>query len=79
MVARMRTIQGAIEEIKATDPKSEFKEWALRQLVKSGKIRSVKVGSKYLVDIAVVLEYLHNPPLEEKEAVKYGQLRQVKA
>lgn len=78
-MARMRTIQGAIKEIKEEDPNSEFREWALRQLVKSGKIRSVKVGVKFLVDVDAVLEYLRNPPVEEKKILEYRQLRQVKA
>lgn len=78
-MTKIRTLKKAIEEIRKTDPNTEFKEWALRQLVKSGKIKSVKVGSKYLVDMTVIEEYLRNPPVEAEETIQYGQLRQVKA
>jgi len=77
MTARMRTISGAIREIKAADPNSEFREWALRQLIKSGKIKSVRIGVKYLVDVDAVIEYLRNPIVDEVEPVQYGKLRRV--
>jgi len=73
----MRTISGAIREIKAADPNSEFREWALRQLIKSGKIKSVRIGVKYLVDVDAVIEYLRNPIVDEVEPVQYGKLRRV--
>ena len=77
-MARMRTIQGVIKEIKTADPNSEFKEWTLRQLVKSGKIKSVRVGTKYLINVETVIDYLRNPPEEEEQqATEYGVLRKV--
>lgn len=80
MISRMRTIEGAIREIKATDPETELKSWALRQLIKSGKFKGfVMVGSKYLINMSALEDYLRNPPEEAEEPFQYGQLRQVKS
>lgn len=57
-VPKMRTIAKAIAEIKLADPDTDFTEHALRCLVKQNLIDYKKVGSKYLVDLEKVNEYL---------------------
>jgi len=78
-MARMRTIKSAIEHIKQQDPESCVTEWWLRQMVKSGKLRHHMAGTKYLLDIDYLEEYLRNPPEDIVTPFEYGRLRQVKA
>ena len=60
---KMRTISAAIREIKESDPRSCFTEYALRKAVKEDLIHPIKAGKKYLVDMDVVYAYLkHNFP-----------------
>lgn len=54
----MRGIKQAIEELKKTDKNTAFTEKALRRLIISGEIPSVRIGKKYLVNMRVLNEYL---------------------
>ena len=49
---RMRTLKSAYEYIKQNDKETQLRPYALRQLVITGKLRSVRVGNKYLVDLS---------------------------
>lgn len=79
-IARMRTIDGLWREIHFLDPSSQVSKNFLRKLVVSGKVRSVKSGLKYLVDLDTVLNYLTDPPDDnDANAYKdsYGKLRRI--
>lgn len=78
-IARVRTITGLWNEIHNMDPSSQVSKNFLRQLVITGKVKSVRAGNKYLADLDNVLEYLTNPPIDEEEKQKdvYGKLRRV--
>lgn len=54
----MRTIEQAIAHIKAQDKNSCLTKHALRQLIISHKIPSVKVGCKYLISLETLEKYL---------------------
>lgn len=54
----MRTIEAAAAEIKAADPGTALTKTALRRLVVSGVVPSVRVGSKYLLDMGGLDSYL---------------------
>ena len=54
---RLRTIDKAIDELKASDPECALTEWALRRLVKEGEIPAVMIGSKQLVSIEAIESY----------------------
>ena len=58
----MRTLKQAYETIRETDPASALTMTALRRLVVSGKLPSVRAGSKYLLNLryfpAVILHKL---------------------
>lgn len=58
---RVRTIQGAYNEIKAADPGTDITLTAIRRAVSSGEIPSRRVGArggwKYYVDLDKVIEY----------------------
>ena len=46
-----RTIDKAFDSIKARDPDTCLTRGALRRLVRSGKVPSVRIGTKYLLDV----------------------------
>ena len=50
-MAKYRTIQQAFESIKAFDAGTAITYHALRQLVVSGQMPSMRVGKKYLIDL----------------------------
>lgn len=58
-VPRMRTISEAIKEIKKCDPNSALTEKALRRLVKTGEISSIRIGAKHLINIDLLMNYLY--------------------
>ena len=58
IVPRMRTIGAAIRAIREADPGTALTERALRRLVISGAVPSVRVGTKYLINLDLLLEQL---------------------
>jgi len=57
-MAKMRTIKAAIRHIREADLDTAFTEYALRKLVLSGTISHIKIGSKRLVNLDDVEQYL---------------------
>ncbi len=72
----MRGIKEAMEEIKAADPKTALTEYALRRLVLSGGLPSVRLGIKYLVNMDVLTEYLSGTP-RSGELTAPGGIRKI--
>ena len=58
----MRTITEAIQEVKKADPQTAFTQTALRRMIKTGELPSFRAGSKYLVNLDILFDYLNNPP-----------------
>ena len=56
-VPKMRLIREVYDEIHSVDPHSAITIYALRNLIKSGKISSTKVGRKHLVNLQDVINY----------------------
>lgn len=54
---RIRTIQGAVDELHRIDPDCAVTEHCLRSLVRSGQIPSSRSGAKYLVAVEDVLSF----------------------
>ena len=54
---QMRTIDEAAAFLRQADPNTAVTKTALRRLVTSGQIPSVRVGAKYLVDLGVLDEF----------------------
>jgi len=46
----MRTISGAIDQMRRDDPGSELTRHALRQMVLAGTVAHIRVGAKYLLN-----------------------------
>lgn len=77
-MARMRTVGKAIQYLKSKDPDCAVSEWWIRKLLKENKIKYHRAGNKYLINIDYLIEYLKNPPLEEKEPIiECGKLRKL--
>lgn len=55
----IRTIKGALEEIKANDPKSDITEYAIRKIVKQGRIPYIRSGKKYLINVETLINYIN--------------------
>lgn len=58
MVDRIRTIDTAYEEIRKNDPDTAISRNYIRQIVTEGLIPSIRQGSKYLVSVQVLEEYI---------------------
>ncbi len=55
---RMRTIPKAYEEVKRADPNTSLTLRALRRMVNSGEIPCVMVGTKRLIDLDLLFDFL---------------------
>lgn len=79
----MRGIKQAIDELRAADPNTALTERALRRLVVSKTIPSVKIGRKYLVNMNVLNSYLSGEysttAQAHTEPPLYGTIRPVRA
>ena len=54
---KVRSLREALDYIKSLDEDTAISGNAIRMLVLSGKVPSVKVGKKYLVDVDMILKY----------------------
>ena len=55
---RMRTIPKAYEELKRIDPDTCISMRALRKLVSSGEVPTVKIANKVLINLDLLLDKL---------------------
>ena len=62
---RMRGIKTALAEVKAADPNTALTERALRRMVLTGTIPSVRVGTKYLISLDRLFGYLGSTSASE--------------
>lgn len=75
---RMRTQAKAMEYIREQDPNTSLTPWALRKMVLTGKIPSVQVGRKRLIDLDTLDDYLSPTPEETRDVNEsYGAIRPV--
>lgn len=58
MAPRMRTIGEAMKWLREADPDTAFTETALRNMVITGELPSVRVGRKYLLNLDTLIEHL---------------------
>lgn len=76
-VPRMRTAKEAAEEIRKVDPNTGITEYYVKQLALSGVIPSVMAGSKRLINLDALFEYLQSHADEPTED-ECGTIRPVK-
>lgn len=77
---RMRGIEEGFKEIKANDPGTALTKTALRRLVTTGEIPSVRIGTKYLFDLDTVERYLRGELQQiqrEPELPQRGVIRRI--
>lgn len=58
---RIRTIDKASEYFRERDPDTDLTKTALRRMVTTGQVQSVRVGAKYLVDLDILEATLFHP------------------
>lgn len=78
MCARMRLISDVFKQLKKDDPDTNITMYALRTIVKSGKVSTIQLGRKTLINYDSLLDYLHNGD-NQKASVNqtYGTIRRV--
>ena len=74
---KMRTISEAYAEIKSCDPDTGMTLSGLRRLVSTGKIPSIRIGRRILIDYGNLHEHLSNPTIENVSDNTYGQIRKI--
>ena len=57
-IPRMRTVKRAIDELRKLDSGTDLTEKALRRMISDGTVPSVRVGTKRLINIDLLLEIL---------------------
>jgi len=63
----LRSIQNAFEMVKAEDPETAITVHTIRTWCKEGKIKCLSAGSKILVDIDSLKEYISPHQSSKKE------------
>ena len=54
----VRTIKGALEELKTIDPNTSVTLYAIRKMVKQNKIPYIKTGNKILINMDNLIHYI---------------------
>lgn len=54
----MRLVKDAFEQLKKEDPETDITIYALRTIVKSGVVPTVRLGRKLLINYDSLLDYL---------------------
>lgn len=55
---KVRTIKGAIEDIRRQDPATPLTASVLRRWILSGALPAIKSGNKYLINMEVLARFL---------------------
>ena len=78
MSPRMRLLNEAYDQLLKDDPKTNITKYALRSIVKSGKVNTVKLGRKTLINYDSLLDYLKNGNCSDKKNnASFGEIRRV--
>ena len=72
---RMRLVKDAYEQLRKDDPDTNITMYALRTIVKSGVIPTVKLGRKTLVNYDSLLEFFRNG--DDVKSRPIGTIRKV--
>lgn len=54
----IRTINGAVQELRKEDPETPINTDMLRRWIASGKLKHTKSGNRFLIDMDVLKEFL---------------------
>ncbi len=61
----VRTIKGALEELKAIDPNTSVTLYAIRKMVKQNRIPYIKTGNKILINMDNLIHYIEGKELKK--------------
>ena len=80
MPPRMRTLSAAFAWVKENDPETSLTKTALRNMVITGAVPSVRIGEgskpKYLINLDALSEYLYGSiPQQQSEAHGIREVR----
>ena len=73
---RIRTIKQAYQELLNADPHTALNPHAIRKLILNGAIPAFMSGSKYLIAMENLENYISSPPLKKQDN-SYGMIRQI--
>ena len=74
----IRTMREVYKHIKTADPDTDLTYYALRRMILTGVIPSVKSGRKYLIDIDNLEKYLvPGVTRDQQDIPKYGSIRRI--
>lgn len=76
---KTRTLDSCFDEIKRQDPGTALTRTALRRLVTTGAIPSVRIGRKYLINIDTVWSFLRGELVQDlpDPSQQYGVIRRI--
>lgn len=74
---RMRGIDEGYKEIKACDPDTAITKTALRRMVTTGVIPSVKIGTKYLIDMDTLERYFQGDQIPPYRTAEGPEIRRI--
>lgn len=79
---RMRTVQQTVVYFKEQDPETVINEYFLRTMIRTGRLSVIKAGTKSLINLDKLVEYLNDCVIKEEEnqqskPVEYGKIRRV--
>ncbi len=74
---RMRTVEQTVTYFKEKDPLTAVNPTMLRRLINQGTIKHVKVGSKKLINLDWLEEWLLNPVEISEPTKSTGVLRKI--
>lgn len=74
---RMRTAEKALAVIRGEDPETDVTLHYIRQLIKTGRVPSVAVGRKKLVNVELLMAYIAEGGHGEDPAPHTGEIRRV--
>ena len=73
----MRTAAEAYAELKRTDPNTCLTLRALQGIIKKGEIPVLKIGSKNLIDMNNLYDYIRDPQSTAASSEDYGKIRPI--
>jgi len=75
---RMRTRDKAILQLKTDDPETSLTRFAIDRLIASGKLPTVKIGNKVLINYDLLLDIIANGLEDIEEPQTMGIIRPIK-
>lgn len=67
VLPRMRVARECYTMLREADPETRVSERYIRMLAKRGKIPTLRVGNRMLINYDSLLSYLENPPAERPQ------------